>query len=90
MKKRFFAMTAIVLSLTAYAEPVTKVPGLDRVMTVSEFSAQPALRDRILKFCANDPGRYRQDPNCINAVQSGRITSAGSGKFPRIDSSLPF
>jgi len=83
MKTRIFAVT-IVLSLAGCLQKVTEVPGLDRVLTAGEFTAQPALRDRVLKFCSNDPGRYRQDPNCVNSLQSARTTSFGSGNFPSL------
>lgn len=91
MKTRILATAIVVLSLTGCLQKVTEVPGLDRVLTTSEFSAQRALRARVLQFCANDPGRYREDPNCVNSLQSARITAAGSGSgyVARIDSSLP-
>lgn len=89
MKIRFLAMPIVVLSIAGCLQKVTEIPGLDRVMTTSEFTAQPALRDRVLKFCANDPGRYRADPNCVNSQQSARATAFGTGNFPSLDTSLP-
>lgn len=89
MKTRILAMTIVLLSLAGCLQKVTEVPGLDRVVTVGEFNAQPALRDRILKFCANDPGRLRADPNCVNVMQAARTSTAGTGNFPRLDTSLP-
>jgi hypothetical protein len=88
MKTRILAMATVVLSLAACVQKVTEVPGLDRVLTAGEFSTQRALRDRVLHFCANDPSRYRQDPNCVNSLQSARVTAAGSGQFPRLGASL--
>lgn len=83
------AAAAIVLSVTGCSQKVTEIAFLDRVMTAAEFQAQPALKDRVLTFCANDPGRYRTDPNCINAGQAFRLASSGTGNFPRLDTSLP-
>ena len=89
MKNRILALTIVLLSLTGCLQKVTEVDGLDRVITVGEFNAQPALRDRILKICANDPGRLRADPNCVNVMQAARTSTAGTGNFPRLDMSLP-
>lgn len=88
MKTSIFAMATIFISLAGCVQKVTEVPGLDRVLTASEFATQRALRDRVLHFCANDPGRYRQDPNCVNSLQSARISAAGNGPFPSLDASL--
>jgi len=88
MKNRILA-TICFLSLTGCMQKVTQVPGLDRVMTASEFTAQPELRDRVLKFCADDPGRYKTDPNCLNSQQSARVTTSGTGNFPSLDTSPP-
>lgn len=89
MKTRILAMTIVLLAVTACSQKVTEVPGLDRVLTASEFTAQTALRERVLRFCADDPGRYRTDPNCINSQQSLRASLTGSGNFPRLDTTLP-
>jgi hypothetical protein len=89
MKNQILALTTVVLSLAGCLQKVTEVPGLDRVMTVGEFNAQPALRDRILKFCANDPGKLRGDPNCVNVIQAARTSTFGTGNFPRLDMSPP-
>lgn len=89
MKNRILALATVVLSLAGCLQKVTEVPGLDRVMTVGEFNAQPAVRERVLKFCANDPGRFKADPNCVNVMQAARTSTAGTGNFPRLDMSLP-
>jgi hypothetical protein len=88
MKTQILAMT-IILAVTGCSQKVTEVPGLDRVLTASEFAAQAALRERVLRFCADDPGRYRTDPNCVNSQQSLRANLTGSGKFPPLDTTLP-
>ena len=75
--------------VTACTGKPTQVTFLDRVMTVAEFTAQPVVREKVLAFCANDPGTLRSDPNCTNAAQSVRASSSGDGNFPRFDTSLP-
>ena len=82
-------LAALVFSLVGCVEKVTEVTFLDKVMTASDFTAQAQLRERVLAFCANDPGRLRNDPNCINAAQSVKLTSAGTGNFPRVKPSIP-
>lgn len=89
MKTIACAATAAIVLLVGCSQKVTEIPGLDRVMTAAEFQAQPAVQNRVLAFCANDPGRYRADPNCVNASQAFRLASSGTGNFPRLDTSLP-
>lgn len=87
MKKLILA--AVTFALVGCAEKVTQVTFLDKVMTASDFTAQVQLRERVLAFCADDPGRLRNDPNCVNAIQSTRLTSAGTGDFPRVRPETP-
>lgn len=89
MKTCNFAMTIIFLAVTGCSQKITEVPGLDRVLTVGEFTAQAALQERVLRFCANDPGRFRTDPNCVNSQQAARANLFGSGGIPRLDTTLP-
>ena len=89
MKSAVAAVFAASLGLTGCVENVTQVPFLDKVLTASEFTAQQPLRQRVLVFCANDPGRFRGDPNCINAQQSARSTMVGNGNFPRVQPAVP-
>ena len=89
MKSTVAAVFAASLGLTGCVEKVTQVPFLDKVLTASEFSAQQPLRQRVLVFCANDPGRFRNDPNCLNAQQSARSTVVGNGNFPRVQPTVP-
>lgn len=76
-------------ALVACSANPTMVPFLDRVFLVEEFSAAPAMRERVLTFCGNDPGRTMLDPNCINANQSQHIANVGDGNFPQISTELP-
>lgn len=87
MKKLMLA--ALVAALAGCNEKVTEVTFLDKVMTVSDFTAQAQIRERVLAFCADDPGRLRNDPNCVNAQQSVKLTSAGTGNFPRVKPAVP-
>ena len=89
MNKLTLAVTVMAAAVLGCTQKVTEIPGLDRVMTATEFNAQPPLRERVLRFCADDPGRYRADPNCVNAAQSIRLASAGNGNFPRVQPKLP-
>lgn len=78
-------ITAVfVIALAACSPKVTQVPELDRIMTVAEFVAQQPLRKKVFDYCTNNPGQMARDPNCINAIQAVRMTSAGTGNFPRI------
>lgn len=72
------------IALAACSPKATLVPELDRVITVAEFVAQEPLREKVFGFCANNPGQTGRDPNCINVIQAVRMTSAGTGNFPRI------
>lgn len=87
MKK--LTLAALVFVLAGCNEKVTEVTFLDKVMTASEYTAQAQLRERVLSFCADDPGRLRNDANCINAAQSAKLTSAGTGNFPRVKPPVP-
>lgn len=87
--KNAVAIAAVAFSMIGCIEKVTSIPFLDRVMTAGEFSAQPSLRQKVLVFCADDPGRYRIDPNCVNAQQSARQSVVGNGNFPRVQPATP-
>jgi hypothetical protein len=89
-KFSFTFCLAVLVSLAACSKTgggqpgLTVVPDLERVLTVDEFLAQPAVRQKVSAFCGNDPGRTRLDPNCVNAQRADRIATAGKGDFPRI------
>lgn len=59
------------------------------VVTVAMFSHDPALRERTLVACRNNPGQLAIQPNCINAQQSAHLAMSGTGDFPRLDTSPP-
>ena len=87
---QFISIAASVTTLFAgCSDKQTQIPFLNRVLKADEFTSQSVLRKKVLTFCANDPGLLASDPNCINAKQSLRLSSSGSGDFPRFDTSLP-
>lgn len=87
---RIAAVIAAASALSACVdEKLTKVPDLDRVVTVAEFTKQNQLRKKVVGLCSNDPGTLREDQNCINAMQSERLASVGTGDFPRLNLKLP-
>jgi hypothetical protein len=75
--------------LAACSGKPTQIPFLARVMTTDEFTAQPDVRERVLQYCGQNPGQVGSDPNCVNAQQSSRMTTAGTGNFPSLDTSVP-
>ena len=78
------------IALVACSAKVTQVPFLDRVMTVSEFTAAPEMREKVIAFCRNDPGETAADAkNCASALQSLHVSYSGTGNFPKIDTSVP-
>jgi len=88
--KLVFATSLLFLTLLGGClDKATQVPFLNKILTVEDFTAQPDVRKKVLAFCANDPGELKADPNCINAKQSERMTTSGSGNFPRLDISIP-
>ena len=78
------ALLSIATLLSGCMDKPTQIPFLNRVMTADEFTAQSDVREKVLIFCANDLGRFGSDANCVNAKQSSRMNSAGSGNFPSI------
>ncbi|WP_133406844.1 EexN family lipoprotein [Parashewanella tropica] len=57
---------------------------------VSWFLAHDKLLNSILKQCADDPARYKNNPECINALQAANQQSSGELQPLHIDvSKLP-
>lgn len=85
MKRLIPLLLPLLLTGCFKVEPQTAVSTVDRVYTVDEFVAQPALRAMVSTICGNDPGQLGQDPNCLNVRRADRIASAGSvANMPRI------
>ena len=51
--------------------------------TVAFYTANTAERDRVIAECKNDPGRLKDDPDCINA-SSSVIQGWGTAKRPPV------
>ena len=85
MKRLIPLLLPLALAGCLKVEPITVVPGVDRLYSVDEFLAQPDLRKRVGAVCGNDPGRFGQAPNCINVRRADRIASAGTlAAMPRV------
>ena len=52
--------------------------------TVAYYSANPAERDQIVAECKNNPGKFKADPDCINANDSV-IQGWGKTKLPPVN-----
>ena len=52
--------------------------------TVAYYSANPAERDQVVAECKNNPGKLKDDPDCINANDSA-IQSWGKAKLPPVN-----
>ena len=74
---------AALAALLAAAAPVMQAAAEPPRRTVSHFREHPAERSRVMAECANDPGRLRNHPDCINAARAGTddLTGALWGKF---------
>jgi hypothetical protein len=48
------------------------------VKTVQWYTEHPAERQAQMDICKNNPGQLKDDPNCINAMQSFIRNSGGS------------
>ena len=51
--------------------------------TVAYYTANPAERDAVLVECRNNPGKLKDDPDCINASDSS-IQGWGKGTLPPV------
>jgi hypothetical protein len=52
--------------------------------TVAYYTANPAERDQLVADCRNNPAKYRDDPDCINANDSA-IQGWGKSKLPPVN-----
>lgn len=52
--------------------------------TVAHYTANPSERDQIVAECKNNPGKFKDDPDCINANDSA-IQGWGKAKLPPIN-----
>ncbi len=51
--------------------------------TVAYYTANPAERDKVVAECKNNPGKLKDDPDCINANDSV-IQGWGKAKLPPV------
>lgn len=52
--------------------------------TVAYYTANPAERDQLVAECKNNPGKFKDDPDCINANDSV-IQGWGKSKLPPVN-----
>jgi len=83
MQRSVLFLLMLAAAVAGCKREVAVVPA-DRVYTVDEYLAAPELRRRVSAACSNDPGRTRQDPNCVNVHRADRVAAAGTlGGMPR-------
>lgn len=76
---------SIALSACGKPDPVASITGVDRVLTVKEYLAQPDLRQKVSAVCSDDPGRTGLNPNCVNVRRADHIAAFGSATdMPRL------
>lgn len=86
MKSIFPVALAVTMLASCTPENTQVVPELGGgVLTVDEYLAQPALREKVIAACRNDPGRLRFTPNCVNVYRADHLASVGTGSGVRID-----
>jgi Tfp pilus assembly protein PilP len=71
MKKIIF-ISSVLLALTACAE---------KEQTVDWYEQNETERKAMIEKCKNNPGRYQNNPNCINAYTASDRLSWKSRKF---------
>lgn len=69
-----WVMASMVMASIAACSPATPESG----RTVQDYLADPSLRNDTVQRCANDPGRLRDTPDCLNAQAAARIEGVGS------------
>lgn len=86
MKATLAMVSIAVFMCGCEREPAGAIPELgNRVLTVDEFLAQPALRDKVSAICRNDPGRTGLTPNCVNVRRADHIASMGTADTLHLD-----
>ena len=77
MKLSTFVLVAVTtMIVTACSQPDTKLQKSSH--TVSWFLKHNEILDQTLKLCSDDPAKYNQEPDCINALHAANQRSAGS------------
>jgi hypothetical protein len=57
--------------------------------TVEWYAAHPAERAKVRSACLNDPGHYRNNPDCINAQRGDLSAAAATARQHAGDLSSP-
>ena len=79
MQARPYAALAVMYVAALVAACSQKEP-----KTVAYYNANPAERDRLVAECKNNPGKLKDDPDCINANDSV-IQQWGKAKLPPVN-----
>lgn len=58
--------------------------------TVAWYQAHPDARDKIRRYCLNDPGHLQQMPDCINAARADLAAAAANTRQQAGDMSSPY
>ena len=69
-----WVMASMVMASIAACSPAPPESG----RTVQDYLADPTLREATVQRCANDPGRLKHTPDCLNAQAAARIEGVGS------------
>ncbi|MBM7073747.1 EexN family lipoprotein [Shewanella sp. 202IG2-18] len=78
MKTQYLTIIAIgSLALSACFDSKHEVPATKSTPTVDWYLTHNAELDNTLARCSNNPGEYRNQPDCINALQAANQRSAG-------------
>ena len=79
MHTRLLVTTAALAAAALVAACTPKEP-----KTVAYYTANPAERDQLVTECRNNPGKLKDDPDCINANDSA-IQQWGKAKLPPVN-----
>ncbi len=69
-----WVIATLVMASIAACSPATPESG----RTVQDYVADASLRNATVQRCANDPGRLKDTPDCLNAQAAARIEGVGS------------
>ena len=78
MKTQHLTIIAIgSIALTACFDSKHTEPAAKSAPTVDWYLKHNTELDNTLARCSNNPAKYRNEPNCINALQAANQRSAG-------------
>ena len=73
-RRERWVMASMVMASIAACSPSTPESG----RTVQDYLADASMRNATVQRCANDPGRLKDTPDCLNAQAAARIEGVGS------------